>query len=182
MSMSEILTALPQMRELAEQLMTDRVRIERMTGEIRVDAETGLSVPVSVRVYEGPAKLQTYGGIAQQSAASATGDTSNLGGVVPVWSLRLDLPISVVDARSGDIAMVVASRDAALAGSRLRLINLQSEKTYATARRWNVQEIPHDDTEAEVDQPARPVLRTRWTGTPNNSVRVLEVTQGGVQP
>lgn len=39
--------------------------------------------------------------------------------------------------------MVVASRDAALTGSRLRLINLQSEKTFATARRWNVQEIPH---------------------------------------
>ena len=95
-------------------------------------------------VYEGPAKVQTYGGIAQQSAASATGDTSNLGGVVPVWSLRLDLPISVVGVRSGDIAIVVASRDAALAGARLRLINLQSEKTYATARRWNVQEIPHD--------------------------------------
>ena len=143
MSMSEILTALPQMQQLAEQLMTDRVRIERLTGQMSVDPETGLSEPESTLVYEGPAKLQTYGGIAQQSAASATGDTSNLGGVVPVWSLRLDLPISVVGARSGDIAMVVASRDAALTGSQLRLINLQSEKTHATARRWNVQEIPH---------------------------------------
>ena len=143
MSMSEILTALPQMQQLAEQLMTDRVRIERLTGQMRVDPETGLSEPESTIVYEGPAKLQTYGGIAQQSAASATGDTSNLGGVVPVWSLRLDLPISVVGARSGDIAMVVASHDAALTGSQLRLINLQSEKTHATARRWNVQEIPH---------------------------------------
>lgn len=144
MSMSEILTALPQMQQLAEQLMTDRVRVERLTGRMSVDPETGLSEPESVLVYEGPAKLQTYGGIAQQSAASATGDTSNLGGVVPVWSLRLDLPISVVDAHSGDIAMVVASRDAALTGSQLRLINLQSEKTHATARRWNVQEIPHN--------------------------------------
>ena len=179
---SAVTALLDRARRKAEQLMTDRVRIVRMTGEIRVDAETGVSVPVSVLVYEGPAKLQTYGGIAQQSSASATGDTSNLGGVVPVWSLRLDLPIDVVDACSGDIAMVVASRDAALTGARLRLINLQSEKTYATARRWNVQEIPHDDTDAEVDQPARPVLRTRWTGTPNNSVSVLEVTQGGVQP
>lgn len=143
MSMSEILTALPQMQQLAEQLMTDRVRIERLTGQMSVDPETGLSEPESTLVYEGPAKLQTYGGIAQQSAASATGDTSNLGGVVPVWSLRLDLPINVVDARSGDIAIVVASRDAALTGSHLRLINLQSEKTHATARRWNVQEIPH---------------------------------------
>lgn len=141
---SAVTALLDRARRKAEQLMTDTVRIERMTGEIRVDAETGLSVPVSVLVYEGPAKLQTYGGIAQQSAASATGDTSNLGGVVPVWSLRLDLPISVVDARSGDIAIVVASRDAALTGSQLRLINLQSEKTHATARRWNVQEIPHD--------------------------------------
>lgn len=144
MSMSEILTALPQMQQLAEQLMTDTVRVERLTGRMSVDPETGLSEPESTLVYEGPAKLQTYGGIAQQSAASATGDTSNLGGVVPVWSLRLDLPISVVDARSGDIAMVVASRDAALTGSQLRLINLQSEKTHATARRWNVQEIPHN--------------------------------------
>ena len=179
---SAVTALLDRARRKAEQLMTDTVRIVSMTGEIRVDAETGVSVPVSVLVYEGPAKLQTYGGIAQQSSASATGDTSNLGGVVPVWSLRLDLPIDVVDACSGDIAMVVASRDAALIGARLRLINLQSEKTYATARRWNVQEIPHDDTDAEVDQPARPVLRTRWTGTPNNSVSVLEVTQGGVQP
>ena len=143
MSMSEILTALPQMQQLAEQLMTDTVRIERLTGRMSVDPETGLSEPESTLVYEGPAKLQTYGGIAQQSSASATGDTSNLGGVVPVWSLRLDLPISVVGARSGDIAMVVASRDAALTGNQLRLINLQSEKTHATARRWNVQEIPH---------------------------------------
>ena len=143
MSMSEILTALPQMQQLAEQLMTDTVRIERLTGRMSVDPETGLSEPESTLVYEGPAKLQTYGGIAQQSSASATGDTSNLGGVVPVWSLRLDLPISVVGVRSGDIAIVVASRDAALTGNQLRLINLQSEKTHATARRWNVQEIPH---------------------------------------
>lgn len=144
MSMSEILTALPQMQQFAEQLMTDTVRVERLTGRMSVDPETGLSEPESTLVYEGPAKLQTYGGIAQQSSASATGDTSNLGGVVPVWSLRLDLPISVVGARSGDIAMVVASRDAALIGARLLLINLQSEKTHATARRWNAQEIPHD--------------------------------------
>ena len=143
MSMSEILTALPQMQQLAEQLMTDTVRVERLTGQMSVDPETGLSEPESTLVYEGPAKLQTYGGIAQQSSASATGDTSNLGGVVPVCSLRLDLPISVVGARSGDIAIVMASRDAALTGNRLRLINLQSEKTFATARRWNVQEIPH---------------------------------------
>lgn len=140
---SAVTALLDRARRKAEQLMTDTVRIVSMTGEIRVDAETGVSVPVSVLVYEGPAKLQTYGGIAQQSSASATGDTSNLGGVVPVWSLRLDLPISVVGVRSGDIAMVVASRDAALTGNRMRLINLQSEKTYATARRWNVQEIPH---------------------------------------
>ena len=140
---SAVTALLDRARRKAEQLMTDRVRIERLTGRMSVDPEPGLSEPESTLVYEGPAKVQTYGGIAQQSSASATGDTSNLGGVVPVWSLRLDLPISVVGVHSGDIAMVVASRDAALTGNRLRLINLQSEKTYATARRWNVQEIPH---------------------------------------
>lgn len=182
MSMTEIVAMLPQMQHLAEQLMCDTVRIERMTGRILVDAETGLSTPESTTVYSGPAKLQTYGGVAQQSAASATGDTSNLGGVVPVWTLRLDLPINVAGARSGDIAVVTGSRDAALTGARLRLINLQSEKTYATARRWNVQQIPNDNDGGEEPPPARPVLRTRWMGEPNNSPSVLEVTQGGVQP
>lgn len=179
---SAVTSVLDRARRRAEQLMCDTVRIERMTGRILVDAETGLSTPESTTVYSGVAKLQTYGGVAQQSSASATGDTSNLGGVVPVWTLRLDLPISVVGARSGDIAVVTGSRDAALAGARLRLINLQSEKTFATARRWNVQQIPNDDVSGEEPPPARPVLRTRWTGVPNNSPSVLEVTQGGVQP
>ena len=176
---SAVTALLDRARRKAEQLMTDTVRVVSMTGEIRVDAETGVSVPVSVLVYEGPAKLQTYGGIAQQSSASAPGATSNLGGGVPVWSLRLALPIDVVGACAGDIAMVVASRDAALIGARLRLINLQSEKTHATARRWNVQEIPHDDTDAPPVDP-KPVLRTRWEGEPNDSVSVLTVTRGGV--
>ena len=176
---SAVTALLDRARRKAEQLMTDRVRIERLTGRMSVDPETGLSEPESVLVYEGAAKLQTYGGIAQQSSASATGDTSNLGGVVPVWSLRLDLPIDVVDACSGDIAIVMASRDAALIGARLRLINLQSEKTHATARRWNVQEIPHDDTDAPPVDP-KPVLRTWWEGEPNDSVSVLTVTRGGV--
>lgn len=179
---SDVASVLDRARRRAEQLMTDRVRIERMTGRILVDAETGLSTPESTTVYSGSAKLQTYGGVAQQSAASATGDTSNLGGVVPVWTLRMDLPISVVGARSGDIAVVTGSRDAALTGARLRLINLQSEKTFATARRWNVQQIPNDDDSGGEPPSARPVLRTRWTGEPNNSPSVLEVTQGGVQP
>ena len=37
---------------------------------------------------------------------------------------------------------VVESADPALVGRRFRLVNMQSEKTHATARRWNVQEIP----------------------------------------
>lgn len=145
--LDEIRAALTTMRQAAESLMTDTVRVERLTGRINVDPETGLSTPESLLVYEGRAKLQTYGGIAQQSVASATGDTSNLGGVVPVWSLRLDLPITMSDALTGDIAIVMESTDPQLVGSRLRLINLQSEKSHATARRWNVQQIPHDDRE-----------------------------------
>ena len=178
---SAVTSVLDRARRRAEQLMCDTVSIERMTGRILVDAETGLSAPESTTVYAGPAKLQTYGGVAQQSAASATGDTSNLGGVVPVWTLRLDLPIGVTGARSGDIAIVTRSWDEALIGARLRLINLQSEKTYATARRWNVQQIQTVDEE-EPEPDIRPVLRTRWIGEPNNSPSVLEVTQGGVQP
>ncbi len=46
MSMSEILTALPQMQQLAEQLMTDRVRIERLTDRRREPAENHRHVPI----------------------------------------------------------------------------------------------------------------------------------------
>ncbi len=136
-----ILSTLKRGRREAERLMTDTCVIRRPTGTISVDPDTGVASPEYTTVYEGKCKVQTAGGIASQ-VVSASGDATNVGGNVPVWSLYLHLPVSAVDCRSGDLAQITSSVDPALVGRRLRLVNLQSEKTHATARRWNVSEMP----------------------------------------
>lgn len=130
-------------RREAERLMTDTCVIRRPTGAIGVDPDTGVATPEYTLVYEGKCKLQTAGGIASQ-VVSASGDATNVGGNVPVWSLYLHLPMSAVDCRPGDLAQITSSVDPALVGRRLRFVNLQSEKTHATARRWNVSEMPQE--------------------------------------
>lgn len=138
-----ILTVLAHGRQAAERLMGDTCVIRRPTGTIRVDPDTGVVSPEYTTVYEGKCKLQTAGGIASQ-VVSASGDATNVGGNVPVWSLYLHLPMSAADCRPGDLAQITASVDPTLVGRRLRLVNLQSEKTHATARRWNVSEMPQE--------------------------------------
>lgn len=132
-------------RSMAESLMTDSFTIRRATGSVDVDPDTGVSTPVTVEVWSGHGKVQTSGGIASQ-VVSASGDSSNVGGNVPTWSLYLHLPMTATGLRVKDVAVCTASSDPDLVGKRLRLVNLQSEKTHATARRWNVQEIPEEES------------------------------------
>lgn len=131
------------LRAYAESLMTDTIRIIR-PGSVDVDPVTGAETPTGETLYEGPGKVQTSGGMASQTS-TASGDSSNVGGIVPEWSLYLHLPISATGLREKDVAQVVDSRDPDLKGRCMRLVNMQSEKSLATARRWNVQEIPKED-------------------------------------
>ncbi|MDF7665729.1 DUF6093 family protein [Bifidobacterium sp. ESL0745] len=135
--------ALPRMRANAERLMTDSFTVTRSQGEI-VDPDTGVSTPKLVQVYKGKGKVQTSGGVASQ-ANTASGESSNVGGIVPVWTLYLHFPVSATGMQPGDMAACDSSADSDLVGRKFRLVNLQSEKTYATARRWNVQEIPKNE-------------------------------------
>ena len=137
--------ALPHLREQAERLMTDRFDIMRPTGAMSVDPETGASVPGQTRVAQTIGKVQTAGGMASQ-VVTASGDSSNIGGNVPTWTLYVHFPVSLTGLRVKDVAVCTASSDPDLVGKRLRLVNMQSEKTHATARRWNVQEIPEEET------------------------------------
>ena len=134
-------------RARAESLMTDTFRITRHTGET-VDPETGVVTDDVTVVYEGKGKLQTAGGIAS-NRATATGESFNAGGMVPEWSLSLHLPWSVTGVREKDMAECTAASDPDLVGRRYRLTNMQSEKTHATAKRWNVQEIPKETSDAD---------------------------------
>ncbi len=131
------------LRAYAESRMTDIIRITR-PGKTAVDPVTGAETPTGEVLYEGPGKVQTSGGVASQTS-TASGDSSNLGGLVPEWSLYLHLPISVTGLREKDVAQVIDSQDPDLVGRSMSLVNMQSEKTLATARRWNVQEIPEED-------------------------------------
>lgn len=131
------------LRAYAESRMTDTIRITR-PGKPAVDQVTGAETPTGEVLYEGPGKVQTSGGMASQTT-TASGDSSNAGGLVLEWSLYLHLPISATGLREKDVALVIASQDPDLVGRTMRLVNMQSEKTMATARRWNVQEIPEED-------------------------------------
>lgn len=142
---SMIAASLPRLRRAAESLMTDTIRITR-PGKTAVDPVTGAETPNGETLYEGPGKVQTSGGMASQTS-TASGESSNIGGLVPEWSLYLHLPISTTGLREKDVAQVVDSKDPDLKGRRMRLVNMQSEKTLATARRWNVQEIPEQTEE-----------------------------------
>lgn len=139
---SMIAANMPRLRRNAESLMTDTIRVIR-PGGVTVDPETGVESTGGQTLYEGPGKVQTAGGIASQMS-TASGETTNLGGIVPEWSLYLHLPVGATGLREKDVAVVVASADLDLVGRHLRLVNMQSEKTHATARRWNVQEIPKE--------------------------------------
>lgn len=124
--------------------MTDRFTIQRYTGKTVTDPDTGVDVPEMKQVAESKGKVQTSGGIASQ-VVTASGESSNVGGNVPVWSLYLHFPASLTGLREKDVAVCTASDDPDLVGRRFRLVNLQSEKSHATARRWNVQEMPEGD-------------------------------------
>ncbi|MEE8725540.1 MAG: DUF6093 family protein [Bifidobacterium crudilactis] len=129
------------MRRSAEGQMTDRFAITRYTGATVTDPDTGVDTPEALPIADTIGKVQTSGGIASQ-VVTASGDSSNVGGNVPVWSLYLHFPFSLTGVREKDVAVCTASDDPDLVGRRFRLVNLQSEKTHATARRWNVQEMP----------------------------------------
>lgn len=124
-------------RQLAESLMTDQCRVTHM-GKPVTDPETGLVAPAANTVYEGKCKVQTSGGLASENVEGSAAQT--MGAVSLVWSLYVHFPYGTPGLRAGDVVEVTESANPLLAGRRLRLVSPQSEKTHATACRWNVKE------------------------------------------
>lgn len=112
-------------RQLAESLMTDQCRVTHM-GKPVTDPETGLVEPAANTVYEGKCKVQTSGGLAA---------------VTPVWSMYVHFPYGTMGLLPGDVCEITEADDPNLKGRKLRLLNMQSEKTHSTACRWNVKEV-----------------------------------------
>lgn len=124
-------------RANAEDLMTDQCVVTR-PGDTTTDSETGLPNTGTEKVYEGRCKVQTSGGLAsEQTEGSAA---QNMGAVSLVWSLYMHFPFGTDGLRAGDVAEITESANPLLKGRRLRLVSPQSEKSHATACRWNAKE------------------------------------------
>lgn len=124
-------------RRDAEGLMTDQCTVTR-PGESTTDPDTGLPNTDTEQVYAGKCKVQTSGGLASEQTEGSAAQA--MGAVSLVWSLYMHFPFGTDGLRAGDVAEITESASPLLKGRRLRLVSPQSEKTHATACRWNVKE------------------------------------------
>ena len=125
-------------RANAECLMTDRCIVTR-PGESVTNPDTGLPTTGIEHVYEGSCKVQkTSGGLASEQTEGTAAQA--MGAVSLVWSLYVHFPYGTPGLRAGDVVEVTESANPLLVGRRFRLVSPQSEKTHATACRWNVKE------------------------------------------
>ena len=118
-------------RDAAEWLMADECRVTKASG-VTVDPDTGQSVPNVKEVYAGKCKVQTSGGVG--------GDTTETGTVINEWLTRVDFPWATQGLAPDMVVEITKSVDPNLVGHRFRLVSPQSQKTHATAQRWNVKE------------------------------------------
>lgn len=131
--MDAVLSALPKLRLMAEALMTDTCEVKRLIGQ-EMDFETGLMKDVWETSYSGQCKVQTSGGVGGDI------DGANLGAPITQWNLRVDFPWKALGLGSDMVCEIKSSEDETLVGNKYRLVNRQSEKSHATAQRWNVRE------------------------------------------
>lgn len=124
-------------RRDAEGLMTDQCTVTR-PDESTTDPDTGLPDTGTEQVYQGKCKVQTSGGLASEQTEGSAAQA--MGAVSLVWSLYMHFPFGTSGLRAGDVVEVTESVNPLLIGRRLRLVSPQSEKTHATACRWNVKE------------------------------------------
>lgn len=129
-------SVLERARENAESLMTDECTVVH-PGEAVTDPATGEVKPNSTQVYAGHCKVQTSGGLASENVEGSAAQT--MGAVSLVWSLYIHFPFGTM-LRNGDLVTVTKSANPELVGRRYRMISPQSEKSWATACRWNVKE------------------------------------------
>ena len=118
-------------RAAAERLMADECVVRKATGQI-IDPSTGQHVTQYSEVYTGKCKVQTSGGVG--------GDTTDTGTVVNEWLVRVDFPWATQGLGPDMVVEITKSGDQNLVGHKFRLVSPQSQKTHATAQRWNVKE------------------------------------------
>lgn len=136
-SMTPLIGVLPKLRRMAESLMTDRCTVTR-PGDTITDSVTGLPDTGGRQVYAGCCKVQTSGGLASEQTEGSAAQA--MGAVSLVWSLYVHFPYDTQGLQAGDVVEITSSANPLLSGRRFRLVSPQSEKSHATACRWNAKE------------------------------------------
>lgn len=114
--------------------MVDQCVIRRR-GPAITDPVTGVVTPAWTPVYTGPCKVQEASGLGSGSSAPEAGEHA-----YTVLSYVLALPASATAPLEGDVAEITAAAlDSTLVGRRYR-ISQEFAKTFATARRLQVEE------------------------------------------
>lgn len=114
--------------------MVDTCTITRAGAPV-TDATTGVVTPTWTTVYAGPCKLGESKGFGASGTEPEAGEHQY---VVQGWNLHL--PVAVTAPTTGDVATITAAGlDPGLVGRTYRLAN-EFAKTFATARRFQVEE------------------------------------------
>jgi hypothetical protein len=127
--------ALARGRAAAESLMVDTCTIRHRTGET-TDTTTGVVTPTTTTVYTGRCKVQ-------QSTLGAASEPRDPGEAsVRLVAYAVHLPVATsTGIRDGDeITITAAGHDPDLVGKVFTVLGTMA-KTYATARRLQVQEV-----------------------------------------
>ncbi len=125
---------LAQGRAEAEALMVDTCTIRRVTGQT-TNSTTGVVTPTVSTVYSGPCKLQESGGLPREANPSPAAP------VLMVYR-QLHLPVATsTNIRANDLATIDSCvNDAGMVGKVL-VVRAERGKSWATARRLDVEQI-----------------------------------------
>lgn len=114
--------------------MVDTCVIRRVTGQA-TDPETGVVTPTVAQVYTGKCKIQESSGFAGSGRVPDAGEHT-----YTLLAYVLHLPMSATAPGEGDLVEITASvLDPALVGREYRIAK-EFAKTFATARRLEVEE------------------------------------------
>lgn len=126
--------ALRRGRVAAEQLMVDACTVRR-AGPAVTDPVTGVVTATWTTVYTGQCKVAESTGFGAGSALPEAGEHA-----YTVQRYVLHLPASVTAPVEGDVATITAAQlDASLVGREYRIVE-EFAKSFATARRFEVEE------------------------------------------
>ena len=132
---ADVAAALPEFRVLAESLMTDTVRLERVTGSAP-DPDTLEMTDTYATVYEGKGRVQRSGQLSPHEAVAGEVEFG-------VNALMVQLPLSASGIRKNDRVTVVAVdpvSDPDLLGL-VATVQANLTKTHATKRTLVCEEV-----------------------------------------